>query len=70
MERIKLIVKKTFSLNGRIYDVNDEIEIDNVADLVALNEKGFIESLNSKQLQDYADKIKNKNTINRRNKED
>lgn len=40
-------------LNGIFYSVGDEIEVTNKEQLIKLNEKGFIEPLSPKQIQDY-----------------
>ena len=46
----KLIAKKDFTLNGDTYIVGDEIKIDDISVIRKLNEKGFIEPLNFKEL--------------------
>ena len=46
----KLIAKKDFTLNGDTYIVGDEIKIDDISIIRKLNEKGFIEPLDFKEL--------------------
>ena len=46
----KLIAKKDFTLNGDTYIVGDEIIIDDISVIRKLNEKGFIEPLDFKEL--------------------
>jgi hypothetical protein len=46
----KLIAKKDFTLNGDTYIVGDEIKIDDISVIRKLNEKGFIEPLDFKEL--------------------
>lgn len=59
MKELKAI--KDFSLNNKIYVAGDIIETNNVNEIILLNEKGFIEPLNAKDLQDYDEYFKNKN---------
>ena len=44
---------KNFSLRGIIYEKGDEVKVENMKDLVRLNEKGFINPLSARDLQDY-----------------
>lgn len=46
----KLIAKKDFVLNGMPYITGDEVETKDIAEIKKLNEKGFIEPLNYKEL--------------------
>lgn len=48
--------KTNFILNGVYYEKNDEVIIDNKADLVRLNEKGYIEPLTPKEIQNFGKK--------------
>lgn len=48
---ITLKAIKDFSLNGVFYEEGDEVVIDSIKDVVRLNEKGFIEPLNAKDIQ-------------------
>lgn len=48
MKSIKAV--KDFTLNGYAYFKGDEIEVNNIADIVKLNEKGLIEPLTRKDL--------------------
>ena len=49
---MKPIAKINCQFNGVFYDKGDEIEVQNKQQLQFLNEKGFIEPLTAKQLQD------------------
>ena len=42
-----------FELNGVFYETGDEVEVENKDQLIKLNEKGFIEPLTPKQIQNY-----------------
>lgn len=46
----KLIAKKDFTLKGKPYIKGDEINVNDFETIVKLNEKGFIEPLNFKEL--------------------
>lgn len=46
----KIIAKKDFSINGKFYIVGDEIETKDINFIRKLNEKGFIEPLEYKDL--------------------
>ena len=50
---MKLIAKKNFELGGIFYEAGNEVEVKSKDILVRLNEKGFIESLTPKQIQDF-----------------
>ena len=50
---MKPIAKINCQLNGIFYDKGDEIEVHNIEQLRKLNERGFIEPLTQKQIQDY-----------------
>lgn len=56
----ELKATKDFSLCDRIYVTGDTIETNNINEIILLNEKGFIEPLNAKDLQDYKEYFKNK----------
>lgn len=56
----KLIAKKDFMINGTPYIKGDEVDIKNIADIRKLNEKGFIEPLNFKELIILERELKNK----------
>lgn len=47
-------VKKSFQLDGTIYEENDEIKVTDVKTLVLLNEKGYIKPLSAKEIQNFA----------------
>lgn len=46
----KIIAKKDFIFNGKNYIVGDEIETKDIETIKKLNEKGFIEPLDYKDL--------------------
>lgn len=50
---MKPIAKINCQFNGTFYDKGDEIEVKTKEQLIELNEKGFIEPLTPKQIQDY-----------------
>ncbi len=56
----KLIAKKDFTFNGEPYIVGDEVKIKNIAEVKKLNEKGFIEPLDYKELTILERELKNK----------
>lgn len=58
---MKPIAKINCQLNGIFYDKGDEIEVNNIEQLRKLNEKGFIEPLTQKQIQEYFNKPQIKN---------
>ncbi len=55
---MKPVAKKEFQLDGIFYEKGEEVEIKNKEQLIKLNEKGFIEPLTPKQIQDYFKKPK------------
>jgi len=54
---MKPIAKLACKVNGVYYDKGDEIDVRNKEQLIKLNEKGFIEPLSPKQIQDFDKKI-------------
>lgn len=48
---MKLKIKKSCFYNGTYYDVGDELDIKDKKETIRLNEKGFIEPLTQKQIQ-------------------
>lgn len=50
---MKPIARIDCQINGIFYSKGDEIKVENVEQLQKLNERGFIEPLNQKQIQDY-----------------
>ena len=50
---MKQIAKINCKFDGVYYDKGDEIEVKTKEQLIELNEKGFIEPLTPKQIQDY-----------------
>ena len=51
MKSVKAL--KEFSLNGIYYEEGNEVKISTKEQLVTLIEKGFIEPLTPKQIQDF-----------------
>lgn len=45
--------KKDFALNGVAYEKGDEVRVKDKSELISLNEKGFIEPLTLKQIQNF-----------------
>lgn len=60
---MKPIAKIDCQINGVFYSKGDEIKVDNIEQLQKLNERGFIEPLDQKQIQDYFKKNENKKII-------
>lgn len=50
---MKPIAKIDCQINGTFYSKGEEIKVENIEQLAKLNEKGFIEPLTPKQIQDY-----------------
>ena len=50
---MKPIAKIDCQLNGIFYSKGDEIKVNNIEQLTKINEKGFIEPLTAKEIQDY-----------------
>lgn len=50
---MKPIAKIDCQINGIYYSKGEEIKVDNKEQLNKLNERGFIEPLTPKQIQDY-----------------
>ena len=50
---MKPIAKIDCQINGIYYSKGDEIKVDNKEQLNKLNERGFIEPLTPKEIQDY-----------------
>ena len=50
---MKPIAKKDCKINDTYYAKGDEIKVDTIEQLTKLNERGFIEPLTPKQIQDY-----------------
>ena len=46
----KLIAKKDFTINGLAFIAGDEVNVKDIDTIRKLNEKGFIEPLNFKEL--------------------
>lgn len=55
----KLIAKKDFTVNGETYIVGDEVNIKDIVTIKRLNEKGFIEPLDFKELVIIERELKN-----------
>ena len=50
---MKPIATRDFELYGTFYEKGDEVEVKSKEILVKLNEKGFIEPLTPKQIQEF-----------------
>ena len=50
---MKPIAKKDCQINGVFYTKGDEIKVDNIEQLSKLNERGFIEPLTQKEIQNF-----------------
>lgn len=50
------IAKKNFELFGTFYEKGDEVNVENKEMLIKLVERGFIEPLTPKQIQEYGKK--------------
>lgn len=57
---MKPIAKIDCQVNGTFYSKGEEIKVDNQEQLQKLNERGFIEPLTQKQIQDYFKKEERK----------
>ena len=57
---MKPIAKIDCQLNGIYYSKGDEIKVNNKKQLLLLNEKGFIEPLTPKEIQEYFKKEEKK----------
>ena len=55
----KLVAKKDFILDGNSYIVGDEIQVKDISTIKRLNEKGFIEPLDFKELVILERELKN-----------
>ena len=49
----KLIAKKDFTIDNCTYIVGDEVNVKDISIIKKLNEKGFIEPLTLKQIQNF-----------------
>lgn len=56
----KLIAKKDFTINGDFFIKGDEVNVEDISVVRKLNEKGFIEPLNLKELLILERELKNK----------
>ena len=55
----KLIAKKDFTIDGCTYIMGDEVNVKDISVIKKLNEKGFIEPLNFKELVIIERELKN-----------
>lgn len=55
----KLIAKKDFTINNCAYIKGEEVDVKDIATIRKLNEKGFIEPLNFKELVIVERQLKN-----------
>lgn len=59
---MKLIASKSFNLNGVFYEAGNEVTVASKEELIRLNEKGFVEPLTPKQIQDFGKEPKETRT--------
>lgn len=57
---MKIIAKKDFTINGDFYEKGDEVNVKSIEQLVRINEKGYIEPLTPKQIQNFGKEPKKK----------
>lgn len=50
---MKIIANKDFTLNNKSYKKGKEVKITSKEELIRLNERGFIEPLSFKEIQEY-----------------
>lgn len=50
---MRLIAKKLFRFNGVIYNIGDEVKVNNGTELNKLNEGGYIEPLTIKEIKNF-----------------
>lgn len=55
---MKIIAYENFNLNGVFYEKGDEVKNLTKEQVTVLNEKGFIEPLTPKQLQEFGEEKK------------
>lgn len=55
----KLIAKKDFTIDNNTYIIGDEVNVKDISIIKKLNEKGFIEPLNFKELVIIERELKN-----------
>lgn len=61
----KIIAIKEFTFKGESYIIGDEIKVHNFSEVVKLNEKGFIEPLNFKDLTLIQRELENSKKYNK-----
>ena len=61
----KLIAKKDFTFKGVAYVVGDELKVNDILEVRKLNEKGFIEPLNFKELTLIQRELENSKKYNK-----
>ena len=57
---MRIIVKQPINLNGKVYEIGDEITNISKKALIQLNEKGYIEPLTAKEIQNFGKEVENK----------
>lgn len=57
---MKPIAKKNCQINGTYYNAGDEVIVKTKEQLLKLNERGFIQPLTPKEIQDYFKKEEKK----------
>ena len=60
---MKIIARRDIQVSGIFYEKGDEVEVKDKAELVKLNEKGYIEPLTAKQIQNWKPIKKNKEEL-------
>ena len=50
---MKPVARQDCQINGIYYNAGEEIEVQNKEQLIKLNERGFIEPLTAKEIQDF-----------------
>lgn len=65
-----IIVKKPIDINGIIYDIGDEITNISKQALIKLNEKGYIEPLTIKDIQNFGKEEKKPKFMDKKNEKE
>lgn len=50
---MKIIARMNINVNGIFYEKGDEVEVKSKEELIRLNEKGYIEPLTPKEIQNW-----------------
>lgn len=57
---------KNFTLNGVPYEKGDDVEINDIKEVVKLNEAGFINPLNAKDLYNIKKELENNSKVQKK----